>query len=136
VDAPNFLSCAGDQNQQTEVDAFENQNTIDESKYCEKCLKSKDIWTNQEATEKNIKSLNYQKSNLISKNSNPYKNQKIIINADFNFPKKNEHEMSKDGPPHNESFSLSVIYQNFDNENSSKYFPVFRGMPRERNNFN
>lgn len=53
--------------------------------------------------------------------ANAEANRKVIINTNFNFPKKGELEVLMDKSMHvNESFSLSVVYQNFENEINGK----------------
>lgn len=124
MDPPNILSCAGDKNHSPEEDAFQFPKSPGEHMFCQKCLQSKDAWSPNEFHAKSAKPTNYAKTGLIAKNSNPYKNQKIIINTNINFPKKAEAEAFKESFPQNESFSLSVVYQNFEDQ-ASRFFSFF-----------
>ena len=63
--------------------------------FCQKCLKTKDFWAKDESTENQERSTNFVNQNLNSRISNPYMNKKIIINADFNFPKKGEDQIKE-----------------------------------------
>ena len=66
-----------------------------------------------------------QKNKTQSKQDSSDPKRKVVINAGFNFPKKGELEVLMDKSIHvNESFSLSVVYQNFENEiNGKSTFP-------------
>ena len=62
----------------------------------------------------------YFKNEIIDKNSNPYKSGKLIINTNFAFPKKDIEILKDKSFQANESFSLSVVYQNFETEGTGK----------------
>lgn len=115
VNPPNILSCADNDNFLNEKSSKINPKYDDFTQYCKKCQ-------NQSQFSSRIDSPKYEKQidNYFQQGpQSAYldKNRKVIINAEFNFPKKGELEVLMDKSMHeNKSISFSVIYQKFENE--------------------
>jgi hypothetical protein len=96
------------------------QNRFDEAhQFCKNCRKRCSFSDKIDSPDYDLQEKNYFKNEMQS--TNQEKNRKVIINAGINFPNKGELEVLMDKSIHvNESISLSVVYQNFENEINGK----------------
>ena len=87
----------------------------DLSQYCKKCKNRSGFSSRIDSPINENQVNNYFQQDPQSANQD--KNRKVIINAEFNFPKKGELEVLMDKSIHeNKSISFSFVYQNFENE--------------------
>jgi hypothetical protein len=92
-----------------------NNKYDDLSQYCKKCQNRSGFSSRIDSPTYENQINNYFQHDPQSTNSD--KNRKVIINAEFNFPKKGELEVLMDNSINeSKSISFSVVYQKFENE--------------------
>lgn len=112
------MSCANNDIQDIRDDR--SQITQDDSeRICQNCQNKNQFWS------KSITTDDQSKNNFNGKSSNPYKSEQLIINTNFTTSNKEIKIMKDNSYQNNESFSLSVVYKNFETEEKGKKIYFF-----------